>query len=398
MSDWNILFICFTAIAIGWLLGRFRLFDYWIKFKNRAWHKSYMEGIHLLLNEEPDQAIEDFINSCRVNTESFELHSALANMLRRKGEVARAIRIHANLVECNKLPKEQVHVATIELANDYISAGLLDRAERLLINVVNNSKTFQERSLELLQQVYQIEKEWTKAIIVAEQLLSKRSVTFNNKRLSSDKHHIEIAHYYCEMARIALGEYNFRAAEEALSSALDVYPECARATLMRAELAVERGDNAAAITTLEVLPSQDPQLLINALPILEQCFKNDAPAFADFLKTMLKNYPSVQIEKMAYTVLKQIDAVEATEFLQETVKRRPTLQGLDLLISEQVDFLQGSARENLLLLHQLISDVMKNKTTHQCRECGFSGMQMHWLCPQCQCWDSIRRIRGSEGD
>ncbi len=398
MPDWSILLICFIAIALGWLLGRFQLFDVWMKFKNRAWHKSYMEGIHLLLNEEPDQAIEDFINSCEVNSESFELHNALASMLRRKGEVDRAIRIHANLVECSKLPKEQTHTSTIELANDYISAGLLDRAERLLINVVNNSKNFEERPLELLQQIYQIEKEWKKAILVAEQLLPKRSVTFEDKRLSSGKHHIEIAHYYCEIAEIALRDHNFKAAEEALSESLEVYPECARATLIRAELAVEKGNSESAITILEALPNQDPHLLINALPILERCFNNDSAAFVEYLRKMLDNYPSVQIEKAAFQALKEIDEFEAGEFLSQQVKKRPTLQGLELLVNEQLGLLQGVAKENLMLLHQLVSDVMKNKATHQCRECGFSGVQMHWLCPQCQCWDSIRRIRGSEGD
>ena len=398
MSDWAIFLACFLAIAIGWLLGRFPVARLWQKFKNRGWRKSYMEGIHLLLNEEPDQAIETFIQAWDVNVENFDLHNALANMLRRKGEVDRAIRIHANLLECPKLTKGQVRQATIELAHDYIAAGLLDRAERLLINVVNNSQDFEERALELLQQIYQLEKEWDKAVTVAEQLAPKRQLSFKNRKLSSGHYHVQIAHYYCEMAQQALAEANFVMAEKALEKALQTYPQCARATLLKSELTLEKGNPLFALEILMHLPEQDPHLLVESLPLLERIFAHDDKGLISHLQSLLENYPSVQIEKRVFEVLNAADPFEANEFLTAQVRKRPTLQGLDLLIQQQMDMLQGPARENLQLLHQLVSDVLKNKASYQCKRCGFSGMHMHWLCPQCQSWDTIRRIRGSEGD
>ena len=398
MAEWMVFLICFVAVALGWLLGRFSLYELWLRLKNRSWRKSYMEGIHLLLNEESDQAIETFIQTWQVQSDNFDLHNALANMLRRKGEVDRAIRIHANLVECPKLSKEQVRQATIELASDYVAAGLFDRAERLLINVVNSSKDFEERALELLQQVYQTEKEWDKAITVAEQLAPKRRVLFKDKTLSSGKHATDIAHYHCEIAEEVLKDDNFQAAQKALDSALKADPLCARATLLKAELACGKADYAQALKLLEQLPEQDPYLLVESLSIFQKCFQNDSRGLVDHFKKILENYPSVQIEKKVYFALQQMDPMEANLFLSEQVKKRPTLQGLDLLISEQIGLLSGVAKENLQLLHQLVSDVLQSKSSYQCKQCGFSGNQMHWLCPQCHSWDSIRRIRGSEGD
>lgn len=398
MSDWSIFLVSFVALATGWLLAKCDFSHYWSRFRERIWHRSYMRGLHWLLNEQTDHAIEDFLKESHVNAESFELHYALANMLRRKGEVDRAIRIHANLVECNRLPKKLIHIATIELAHDYISAGLLDSAERLLINVINNSSEFQERPLELLQQIYQKEKEWEKAIVVAEQLLPNRKGADIGKHSEADKYRIEIAHYYCEIAEKSLREHNFRVADEALSRALEIYPACARATLLRAELALERNNNASALAILEELPRQDPHLLVDALPLLERCFDGNRPGFISYLQKILADYPSTLISKKAFELLHQEESSGAAAFLRQQVRQRPTLQGLDLLIEQQQAALHGEARENLLLLRQLVSDILKNKAVYRCHACGFSGMHMHWLCPKCLAWDSVRRIRGGEGD
>lgn len=398
MFELKLFFAIFIAISIGWILGKFPIAKYWRRFRHRSWRKSYMEGIHLLLDDKPDQAIETFITRWQVNAENFDLHNALANLLCRKGEVDRAIRIHSSLLECTSLSKQQVRQVTIDLANDYVKSGLLDRAERLLITVVNSSREFEERALELLQQIYQLEKEWNKAIIVAEQLAPKRSIAFKDKTLSLGKELTEIAHYYCELAQLALADDSFKTAEIALKNALISDENCSRAILLNAELAMHKGQHDQVLVILKQLQRQDPQLMVEALPVLQSCFEQDSSQWLSYLLESLESYPSVAIEKAVYQVLKETDEFDANEFLTRQVKKRPTLQGLELLIQEQLTVLQGTAKENLLLLHSLVQDVLKNKPLYQCRSCGFAGHQMHWLCPQCQSWDSVRRIRGSEGD
>ncbi len=398
MLEFKLLIVLFFAIAIGWLLGKFPFSKYWRQFKNRSWRKSYMEGIHLLLDEKPDHAIESFIERWDVNSENFDLHNALANMLSKKGEVDRAIRIHGNLLDCEKLNQAQTRQVTIDLANDYIKAGLLDRAERLLINVVNNSKEFEERALELLQQIYQLEKEWNKAIIVAEQLAPKRSVAFEERTLSSGKQLTKIAHYYCELAESALIDDNFHLVEMSLENALSVDKQCSRALLLKAKLASQRQQIDRVLEALAQLKAQDPHLLVEALPVIQVCFEQEPQQWLSYLKDFLTDYPSVAIEKVVYEALISSDEFEANEFLTQAVKKRPTLQGLELLLQEQLDVLHGAAKENLLLLHRLVTDVLKDKPSYQCRSCGFSGHHLYWLCPQCQSWDTVRRIRGSEGD
>ena len=397
MSTWLVFLLCFVAVATGWLLARLPLADYWLRLRNRGWHQHYMRGIQLLMREQSDQAIEHFIQQWPVNPDNVDLHNALANMLRKKGEVERAVRIHTHVLECNRLSQVQIRQATIELAHDYIAAGLLDRAERLLINVVNNTSNYDERALELLQRVYQTEKEWRKAITVAEQLLPKRSLTFSDTQRVSARQAIDIAHYYCEIADQALQEHNYHEAERALNQALAVNPACARATITQARLALKKGQLQQARDWLARVPEQDSRLLSECVSLLRAAWADQPEqALQQQLLQLLENYPSAALELALYEQMAGSDREQALAFLRQRVSKRPTLQGLNRLIREQQAGQDDD--ETLVLLQRLSHDILSHKPVYQCRECGFAGQQMHWLCPQCKRWDTIRRIRGSEGD
>lgn len=399
MSSGLIFLICFLAIAIGWFLGKFPLRQYWQRWRNRGWHQSYLQVMRILLNEQSDQAIESFVRHWPVTPENMELHNALANMLRKKGEVDRAIRIHISLVECNRLSQPQIRQATIELARDYMAAGLLDHAERLLINVVNNASTYDERALELLQRIYQMEKEWDKAIAVAEQLLPKNSMRLTSGKVIAGQQTTDIAHYYCEIAAIALKDDRFSDVEKALNQALRFDANCARASMMQAEMAIERGRTEQALQALENVQQQDCRLLPECLPLINACFTGDEAGLSAYLMRLQQSYPSSAIEQAVFNSLQKQQNAEAEPILQAYVARRPTLEGIRNLARHQLDTgSDNTASGQAALLYQLVGDVLKSKHTYQCRECGFSGMQLHWLCPQCQHWDTIRRRRGSEGD
>lgn len=398
MSSWLVFLLSVVAIAIGWLLGKFPLQTYWRRYRNRGWQQPYLQVVRILMHEQSDKAIESFVESWPVTPNNMELHNALANMLRKKGEADRAIRIRLSLLECNKLSKSQVQQATIELAHDYLAAGLLDRAERLLINVANNTEHDDERVLELLQRIYQTEKDWHKAIAVAEQLLPKYSIKFASDAVISGRQAIEIAHYYCEIATAALKEQRFSNVEKCVEQALAVHPECARASMLQAEMAIAKGDSDLALQALARVEWQDCRLLPECLPLIRACFDKDEQGFADYLIRLQQSYPSSTIELAIFESLKTLKADNAETLFLQYVERRPSLQSVRQLAKLQLSAANGQQQQHVALLYQLVDQVIKTKATFQCRECGFSGMQLHWLCPQCHSWDSIRRRRGSEGD
>ncbi len=402
---WLIFLLLMFSLFLGWLLARFPPKSIWLMIKKRAWRQSYFRGLSFLLNEQTDHTIEDLLKSWDVNAENFDLHNALANMLRRKGEVDRAITIHGHLLavaKSAKLSKSQIRVATIELASDYIKAGLLDRAERLLINVVNNSKDIEETALQMLLQVYQLEKDWDKAIVVAEQLFPHDRMSIQDRTLLPGSQALDIAHFYCEKASLALAQDDFIKAQQSIDAALSKHPSCARATLLQAELYFETNNKQSALLSLKALPEQDALLLVEALPILETYLSQEPSLVADLLSTWQKAYPSVAIEQALYQARLQLQDEQALPALEEMVRARPTLRGVDLFIDAvatqpKSDDVLGD-NQNIALIHRLVKEVVKGKPTYQCRSCGFSGSQLHWQCPQCHQWDTIRRLRGAEGD
>ncbi|MCY4045135.1 MAG: tetratricopeptide repeat protein [Cellvibrionales bacterium] len=394
--DYTLFVIVFLALAVGWVLARIRHSSTYRRLRRRAWRKSYMEGIHLLLNEESDRVIENLIQTWDVSNDNFDLHNALANMLRRKGEVDRAIRIHANIVESENLNKEQLRTATIELASDYIRSGLLDRAERLLINVVNSSKEMEERALVLLQQVYELEREWQKAIVIAEQLVPLSSVSFDGDVLTSGQQRIKIANYFCELAEAALAESNYQQGEKCLKEALAYQYDSPRVLRAQASLMIKKREYTKAQQFLKQLSEVEPGLIVDCLDLVEAAFA-DSQEQVKFLKGILENYPSSGIEGKVFYLMKKNSRTEAMQFLSDQIRRRPTLKGLDLLLTEQEGF-NVNIELKIRLFHELVSELLKNKPNYQCRSCGFSGMKMYWQCPGCHSWDSIRLIRGGEGD
>src|SRR5436190_4401834 len=112
--------------ALGWLAARVDIKQ--LLSESRALPLSYFKGLNFLLNEQPDKAIEAFIEVVKVDPQTIELHFALGSLFRRRGEVERAIRMHENLLERADLPQEQRVIALAELGQDYLKAGILDRA------------------------------------------------------------------------------------------------------------------------------------------------------------------------------------------------------------------------------------------------------------------------------
>ena len=172
--------------ALGWMAARIDIRH--LLSESRVLPASYFKGLNFLLNEQPDKAIEAFIEVVKVDPQTIELHFALGSLFRRRGEVERAIRMHQNLAGRADLGAEQKTMALFELAQDFLKAGLLDRAEELFLKLENTH--YAEAALNFLLEIYEQEKDWQKAIVIAEKL----------ERATGHAHQKDIANFWCEMA------------------------------------------------------------------------------------------------------------------------------------------------------------------------------------------------------
>src|SRR5580765_5801883 len=212
--------------ALGWLAARIDIKH--LVSESRALPTSYFKGLNFLLNEQPDKAIEAFIEVVKVEPQTIELHFALGSLFRRRGEVERAIRMHQNLVERADLPQQQKLDALFELAQDYLKAGLLDRAEELFAKLKGTSH--EEAALKYLLEIYEQEKDWQKAIDTAQRL----------EVVAGQSHQKEIANFYCEKASKEIMDSRPEAARPHLEQALAHHRLCVRANMLLRDLEIAK--------------------------------------------------------------------------------------------------------------------------------------------------------------
>src|SRR5438445_2686034 len=249
-----------VAAASGWYLGR-RASERSRRVRVSELSSSYFRGLNYLLNEQPDKAIEVFLQLAEFNRDTVETHLALGNLFRRRGEVDRAIRVHQHLIARPNLSEEEKTIALLELGEDYMRAGLLDRAETLFTDLVAMDAQVPS-ALRHLIGIYQHEKDWNKAIEHARRY----------EKISGESQGATIAQFYCELAEQARAAKQFDDARKWLDQALHSQPESVRAQIVLGHLELQEGNVKAAVTAFERVATLDVDFVPEILPQLLDCY------------------------------------------------------------------------------------------------------------------------------
>jgi lipopolysaccharide biosynthesis regulator YciM len=371
--------------ALGWLAARVDIRQ--IVTESRLLPASYFKGLNFLLNEQPDKAIEAFIEVAKVNPQTIELHFALGSLFRRRGEVERAIRMHQNLAEREDLGQEQKLQAVLELAQDYLKAGLLDRAEELFLKLDGTAHA--EAALRFLLEIYEQEKEWRKAIVIAEKLEVLNGSSFQK----------EIANFYCEMAARELMQSRPVEARPLLTEALSHHRLCVRANMLLGDLERDLGNGPAAIAAWQRIESQNPAFLSLVAERLLIAYREagQPDEGLNLLRGYLEKYPSMDLLDMVYqATLAGSGAQAAYRLVRDEVRRTPTLLGLDKLLEAQLLEAPPERRTDLELIKQLIHQHTRSLAMYKCEHCGFRARQFYWHCPACGEWETYAPRRTEE--
>lgn len=342
----------------------------------------YFRGLNYLLSEQPDKAVELFARLPENDPESVDLQLTVGGLFRRRGEVERAIRIHQQLLVREGLTESQRKAALLELGDDYFRAGLLDRAEQLLTELTALEPANQ-RALALLQQIYQQEKDWVRALAVAGSLEA------------ADRNRVGpvIAHYHCELAEAALVRRDFPIVRNHVESALKADSQCVRASLVEGKLQFEEGDFEGALACYERLLRQDPAYLGEVIVPIADCFfkQHKTEHIADYLLALLRRYPSGHAALTVAQVLKQQQSEsDAGVFLAHFLNKTPSLAGLLALVDLNLSMPGVEARDTFRVAKSVLEKVLDQEPAYRCRLCGFSGKSLHWQCPGCKSWNSVR--------
>lgn len=407
-----------VLFGLGWMAARFDFRQ--ILSESRNLPDSYFKGLNFLLNEQPDRAIDAFVEVAKLDSETTELHFALGSLFRRRGEIERAIRVHQSLLARADLPAKDRETAQYELAQDFLKAGLLDRAEEAFEAVVETR--FAMDAMRALIRIYESEHDWPKAIEAVRRL-----------RAYVDEPVPQLVHYQCEQAQAALEqrEPNLQRAAEALAEADAAATALgekggsaasrARIYILKAKLAQLQNDLAGQRDYLAEVLRIAPQYAGLIANDLMNCYKqlNEAAQGLSALKSCYEANPSVDVFNVVFRELREQQGhVRAWTFARSALRSNPLLLSLDRMLEVELTFadnrsavpLTGAPIEalpasaavdvvagaDLGLLRRLVHKHTHRLDRYSCRECGFEAQHYYWQCPGCNSWETYAPKRLEE--
>ena len=372
-----------AAFVLGWLASRFDLRQ--IRRENRSAPKAYFKGLNFLLNEQQDKAIDAFIEAVQNDPDTAELHFALGNLFRRRGEYSRAVRVHEHLLSRADIGKAERERAQHALALDFLKAGLLDRAEDALSRL-DGSPYENEARLSRLA-IYERAHDWPQAVQIARQMQSEGQGDYS----------VRIAHYLCEQALSQQAHGQLEAARSLLQEAQSEAPRAPRPRIESAHLQHKNGQAIQALTTLLELAAVSPSSVPLVAPLMVELAKTDTRA-AEVRALLHANYhssPSLDVMQC----LVQMDEAGmvpaptpplARDWYIEHLRHEPSLVAAGRWLANET----LTHEEHHPAVQRALDNAAKPLTRYRCAACGFEARQHFWQCPGCQSWDSYppRRV------
>jgi lipopolysaccharide biosynthesis regulator YciM len=390
VNELALLFLLLPVAALsGWVLGR-RGSERSSGARVSELSTSYFRGLNYLLNEQQDKAIEVFLKLAEINRDTVETHLALGNLFRRRGEVDRAIRVHQHLIARPNLSQDEKTVALLELGEDYMRAGLLDRAETLFTDLVAMD-ALAPSALRHLISIYQHERDWNKAIEHARRL----------EQASGESQASVIAQFHCELAEQARAQGVHDEARRQVAQAFAAEPDCVRASMIEGHIESAAGEIDRAIRAFERVAELDVDYLPEILAPLLDCYARAQrmQRAEEFLLAITERYHGVSpVLALAKLYASTRGEVAAVGFLNRVLRQRPSVRALMALIDVNLHTASGEARENFLILRELTRKLVEGKAMYRCNQCGFGAKAHHWQCPSCKNWGSVRPIHGVVGE
>lgn len=362
--------------TLGWIAARIDIKQ--LLSETTSLPAAYFKGLNFLITDQHDKAIEAFTEAVQANAESLELHFALGSLFRRSGEVDRAINLHLSLLDRKELPALQREAIKAELAQDYLKAGLFDRAEELFSGL--DQSRYQQPALRALLEIYVREREWHRAVKVATEL----------ERISGIPFRKEIAQYYCEMAVKSILDQDLHTARHELEMALDANKNCVRANIMLGEMEANNKAHKVAIGFWKRIEFQNPAFLGIVAHKLLNSYREigELEEGVNLLKQYAQTYKLASLMAVVFEItLAEEGADSAVKMTIDELERKPSLQTLDQLLKARG--LQATPDTDNGLMQQTVRYAIGNRSAYCCEQCGFKARNFHWQCPACNAWEAL---------
>lgn len=377
------------AAAYGWYMGRRSVQQDKQQEASRL-SREYVTGVNFLLSNQQDEAVDLFLDMLKEDSNAVEAHLTLGNLFRSRGEVDRAIRIHQSLMESASLTFDQRLLVIQQLGRDYMVAGVYDRAEGMFTQLTGEVD-FKRSALQQLLQIYQLTSEWQKAIDTAEKLV----------KAGEAHHRQDIAHFYCELALLAMSGDSLDKAISLLKKAESADQDSARVSIMLGRIYMEQNEPEKAISAMSRVLEQDTSLVCEVLPMMQECYKRliQPIEWHGFLKRCVEKGVGSTAELMLSDIIESQQGREAAQaYVAQQLQRHPTMRIFNRLMDYHIaETHENHTKECMILMRNIVSEQIHNKPGYRCMKCGFASHSLYWHCPSCRGWSTIKPIHGLDG-
>lgn len=374
-----------TGVAVGWWLGQ--RFAHQVKKKD---YPDFIPSIEYLLAATNDRTLTRLLEGQQIDEDSLDIFLKLGRTLRTKGETERAIHLHQSLFARTDLQLTVQLTLKLELALDYLDAGLLDRAERLLEELMTQKakgKVFEEAALHLVE-LYEAESEWRKICQLYEERRLPKMDLFEKR----------VSHAYCELAERSVAERNFLDARQLCRQALKIHSQCGRAYVVQGNLAYGQGEPREAIRCYLRALELNSKVIISILPTLVDCFNqvNDPKGLLHICyKEWQSNHYVPALKLYVQGVATQQSPERAVTLLLEELAKAPSNAGFECLVELVVQHELQLEKLQLQKLYAILRAIVSHEPKFVCGHCGFKSNEFHWLCPSCKNWSTTTHFVGA---
>ena len=310
---------------------------------------------------------------------SYDLNLTLGKLYRQRGENDKAIAMHQALLASPDTVGEKRERVLYELGLNYKSAGLVDRAEQIFLELKNGNMAKQAN--ELLLHIFQQDRDWQQAIETAK-LLAHDEQTYQ----------FEIAQFYCELAQAALFQSDFQTAREYVQAALNANKKCTRANMILGDIEQKQGNFQAAINAYSAIEKQNYAYLSMVGEKLYDAYdalgkpQEGLNVLIGYSKTFLQlDLLNVIHEK---SLLLNGESV-ANQTALELIRLKPDLNGMYRLLGFQISTLNPLWKNDADMMRGVLAQQLQKSRMYRCRHCHFKSQVYFWHCPACNKWETF---------
>jgi len=368
--DLQLLLVLVLAIALGWLLGRHE--------GRKKSAKTAYPSLDMLAGDRQSETMQTILNMAE-REEALDLQLSLGTFYRRRGEIDKAISIHQSLFARPDLDKKLSAEIQLALASDYLNAGLLDRAERLLKELLKTNNHLKPKVVAKLITLYEEEQDWENIL----KLASEAKHLKNNKA---------IAYACCELAQSAMKQQSWRDATRYIQQALKLDSHCVRALLLEAELAENQGIPNKMLASIKEALSYEPSILAVVLPHLKTLFeqRHRPQELERLLEQEWQDHPMpLTLHSYVEYLAKHDNVDEAIEKLTAYIVQAPTYEGFSLLLDLLIEKGESLSLDYVQQMKHILLQLQQSSDDYACRQCGFEADRHYWRCPSCKEWETF---------